>query len=236
MKKWIVLLSLFLLPLKAHALTAAQIISSARIYLGDNSNSPTRQQFTDANLLSFLNDGVREANAQNWILQSTYAFALSGGTTEYALPDNFVATQRVLFNNKKIDATSLNELDANSVGWKTQNGTPIKYWLDYFVTPTNIGFYPAPVTSSTGPVIVYYVQQPTELTLTSQVPYNGWTMMTPYHSGLVYYICYRAYMAQEDMEKAPIYLNDWQISLQLMRVGLYKQPDFNPGMAGRREQ
>lgn len=235
MKKLLFVSLLFLSSL-AHALTASQIIGTARTYIGDVSATPTRQQFSDATLLGFLNDGQREANAANWLLSSTYTFTLSGGTTEYVLPDDFMGTEFVLFKNVKIDQTSFNELNSNSIGWKTSSGTPIKYYLDYHTRPTAIGFFPAPVATSTGTVIVYYVQQTADLTSTSDTPWAGWTMLTPYHSGLAYYIAMRAFMAQEDSDMAPLYQNEWLVQLQNMRQGLYKQPDFNPGFAGRRNQ
>ena len=190
MKKRLLIGLLFLgsvlgFPSPSHSETAAQIILTARTYLGDQSNSPTRQEFLDSTLLSFLNDGQREANATNWLLMSTYSFVLSAGTTEYALPSDFMATQRVIYKNSKIDQTSFNELDSNSIGWiNVATGTPTKYYIDYYVNPPLIGFFPSPSAASTGTVTIYYVQNPTDLTLTTQIPWNGWPLLAPYHSAL----------------------------------------------------
>ncbi len=216
--------------------TAAQIIATARVYLGDQSNSPTRQQFTDATLLSFLNDGQRESNSINWLLNSTYTFTLVAGTTFYTLPADFMATQRVVFKNRKMDQTSFNQLDADQPGWiGVSTGTPNLYYLNYFTTPVTIGFFPVPNTTNALPVQIYYVQQPVELTATTQIPWNGWNLLTPYHSGLAYYIAERGYMAQEDMDAVAAYQTEWFLFLQTMRQGLFKQPDFNPGVAGLRK-
>lgn len=216
------------------ALTAAQIISEARVFLKDQSTSENRQQFSDAQLLAFLNDGQREANVLTWVLQTSTTFTLSGGTTFYAMPTDFLATARVYYKNSKIDQTSYNQLDATSIGWKTASGTPNSYYLDQNNVITYMGFYPAPATSSTGTVIVYYVQQPLELTVTTQVPWNGWNVLLPYHSSLAYYVAFRGYLTLEETEIAQTYSDQWNQSLMAMRQGFNKMPDFNPGFSGRR--
>lgn len=218
-----------------HALTAAEIISRARLLINDTSADTTRQRFSDAQLLAYLNDGQREANAFSWVLRSSYTFSLTAGTQEYALPTNFLATWRVLLDNKKIDQTSLNELDANSVGWRTVTGKPQKYYI-YLAQTTQIGFFPTPTSTSTGTVVVYLMHQPTELTATTQTPFDGWTVLYPYHSGLSYYIAYRCYMVQEQSDMATPYFNEWALYIQSLKEAAYKLPDFNPGLGGRRTQ
>lgn len=217
------------------ALTAADILSRVRTNIKDQQTQSTRQTFSDSTLLSYLSDGVREANDFAWLLQTNYSFTLTGGTTEYSLPSDFVATQRVLFKNVKLDATSLNQLDANSAGWKTVSGTPINYYIYYTTSPV-IGFFPAPTTSSTGTVNVFYVEQPNELTATSQTILNGWPIFQPYYGYFADYVTYRCWMTLEETDLAQPYFQSWQNGLQMMKAGLNKQPDFNPGMEGRRNQ
>ena len=220
---------------KLHALTAQQIDNEVRLYLKDNATNTTRQQFTDTTILNFINDGQREANAIGWLLQSSYTFTLVGGTTYYNLPSDFMAPQRVLFNNVKLDATSLNQLDASAAGWVSSNGQPINYYI-YSANPSQMGFYPVPTTTSTGTVILFYIQQPVELTSLTQTPFNGWPILTPYHSALIYYVTYRCYLTLEEQELGTPYYNEWINFLTFMKTGVMKQPDFNPGFQGRRNQ
>src|SRR6266446_5275970 len=103
----------------ATTLTSADVLSRARVYLRDQSTAANRQQFPDSALLQFLSDGQREANAQNWLIQSSYTFTLAQGTTEYAAPSDFMATMRVWFKPAggsfiKLDQTSMDQLDAQS--------------------------------------------------------------------------------------------------------------------------
>lgn len=221
-------------------LAASDILTRARVYLRDQSTQPNRQQFPDSTLLQFLSDGQREANAQNWVIQSSYTFNLTLGTTEYALPNDFMATLRVWYQPPggsylKLDQTSMDQLDTQSSGWLNVAGTPTRYYLDRSNSSNYyLGFYPAPsVASSTGPVIVYYVQQTTDITSTSALPFNGNLIMQPYASALAYYVAYRGFQTVEETDLANEYLQYWVNFLAMMRQGTTKTPDFNPGFVGQ---
>lgn len=236
-KRWaVILLSLLLAPLAGiHALTAAEIISRARVMLRDNSSDTTRQRYSDAELLNWANDAQREANGFAWVLQSSYTFTLRGGTTEYFLPSDFQAPWRVIYKNKKLDQTSFNQLDAESAGWTTTSGEVQRYYL-YLATSPVIGFYPAPVSTSTGTATVYYLQQPTDMTSTSQTPWNGWAQLAPYHSGIAYFLAYRGLWTVGEVDLANRYLEEWNQWISVMKAGLMQAPDFNPGFGGRRTE
>ena len=245
MRKWILLVAALLgslcSPLRATTLTASDILTRARTYLRDQSTAPNRQQFPDATLLQFLSDGQREANAQNWLLVSSYTFVLVQGTTEYALPADFISTIRVWFQAsgssalQKIDQTSFEQMDAQSVGWIGATGTPTRYYLDRSTASVNMAFWPAPsVTGSTGTVVAYYVPQTQDITVTSAIPFNGNLILQPYASALAYYVTYRGFMAVEETDIAKEYLQYWISFLQIMRQGTTKMPDFQPGFVGSR--
>lgn len=223
------------LAIPSYALTASNIITQARILLNDSSSDTGRQRFSDAQLLQFLNDGQREANIFSWVLRSSYTFTLTGGTTEYALPSDFLTTWRITLSGNKLDQTSFNQLDAESAGWQTSRALkPTKYYV-YLATTSVIGFVPAP-TTSTGIIVVYYIQQPTEISSLSSSPWNNWTILSPYHSGLIYYIAYRGYLTLLDDKTAMTYFNEWTLYVNSLKEATLKMPDFNPGMAGRRTQ
>jgi hypothetical protein len=241
-KLWFLGLAFWILPGTSHAtsLASSDVLTRARIYLRDQSTGANRQQFTDATLLQFLSDGQREANAQNWLIVSSTTFNLTLGTTEYAMPTDFMATLRVWFQPSggsyiKLDQTSFDQMDAQSSGWISATGPPTKYYLDRSRANTNLAFWPAPsVTSSTGPVIVYYVQQTPDCTVTSCVPFNGDVVLQPYVSALAYYVAYRGFLSVEETDLANAYLQYWVSFLQIMRQGTTKMPDFTPGFVGGR--
>ena len=236
------LLALVPVPGRATTLLASDVLTRARVYLRDQSTAPNRQQFPDATLLQFLSDGVREANAQNWLFQSSYTLTLVQGTTEYALPADFMATMRVWFQvpgggnaYTKLNQTSMDQLDSQAAGWPSATGTPTAYYLDKSpATNVQIGFYPAPsVSNSTGPVLIYYVQQSQDVTSTSASLFNGNLVLQPYASALSYYVAARGFQAVEETDLSNSYFQLWVSFLQLMHQGMGKTPDFNPGFQGQ---
>jgi hypothetical protein len=223
---------------RANTLASSDVLARARIYLRDQSTAPNRQQFPDSTLLQFLSDGQREANAQNWLIVSSYTFTLIGGTTEYLMPQDFMGTMRLWFQPVggsyiKLDQTSMDQLDAQSAGWTGASGSPTRYYLDQSSQSLYLGFYPAPTSVSTGPVILYYVQQTADCTATSCVPFNGKLILQPYVTALAYYVAYRGFMSVEETDLAQAYLQYWVTFMQLMRQGTTKMPDFNPGFVGQ---
>jgi len=237
LKKLLLLLSILGgLHVPCHAaLAASDLVSRARTLLKDTSISANRQQFSDTQYLQWASDGQREANAQNWLLQSSFTFTLVGGTSEYAMPADFMFPNRVWYAQPqqpltKLPASSMNDLDARTPGWQNVTGTPISYYIDMSTGTIYLGFYPAPTTTSTGPVIVYYVQSTTDFNPANQaaMPFNNWVAMQPYVSALPYYMAYRGYLVLEENDLAKEYLSYWINFLLIMRQGINRQPDFNP--------
>jgi len=224
---------------QATTLVASDVLSRARVYLRDQSTAPNRQQFPDSTLLQFLSDGLREANAQNWLFISSVTINLVGGTTEYALPSDFMAVERAWYQQPnqpyiKLIATSMDQLDAQSSGWTTANGIPTSYYLDKAPSSLiNLGMYPAPITSSTGPILVYYRQQSQDVTSTSAPLFNGNLVYQPYASALAYYVAARGFMTVEETDLSDEYFKLWIAFLQLQHQGMGKTPDFNPGFVGQ---
>lgn len=239
MKRLLPFLVLLCCVTNSFALQGSDILTRARLMLRDTSNDPARQRFSDTQLLNWLNDGQREANATNMIFMSSVSFPLVAGTTAYSLPADFVATWRVTLNGMKLDQTSYNEQDANATGWQNvKPGTPINYDI-YETTAPTIEFYPAPsvqyISASTSVVAgIWYLQQSIDLTTTSGIPFNGWIQLYPYQSYLAYYITYRGLWTVGDMDQAQQYLVEWTQGLGAMKMGMGRMPDFNPGFAGRR--
>lgn len=224
------------------SLAASDLVTRARTLVKDASTSSNRQQFTDSQFLAWASDGQREANAMNWLLTTSTTFTLSGGTTEYAMPSDFMFATRVWYQTQtqpmmKLPASSFNDLDARYPGWQSQSGGPaINYYMDMSTSVVYMGFYPAPVSSSTGPVIVYYVQSTIDMSSSDEtkLPFNGWTVMQPYASALPYYMAYRAYLTLEEEETAKVYYGEWAQFLLIMRQGVNRQPDFNPAAGALR--
>jgi hypothetical protein len=220
----------------SHALVASDIDSRARIYLKDQSSVANRQQFSDAFLLNLITDGQREANATLWLTMSSSTFNLTPGATEYVLPTDFMFTYRVTLNGQKVTMTSYDYLDSNSLGWSTAAGQPTQYYINNFSPSPTIGFVPAPVSGSTGTVLMFYANNTPDVTQLSQTLYNGWVPLGGYQQGLVDFVVCHAWQVLEEMDDAKPFCDRWAQYMTLMRNLQTRTPDFNPGAGGRRNQ
>jgi len=218
----------------SHALTGDEIITRARVFLRDTSQDTTRQKFSSATLVNFLDDGQKEANSLAWLLRSSFTFELRANTTEYFLPDRFIASKRVYYKNRSIPQTSFGAEDSQSRGWRSAScGTPNKYYIHFGTTPV-MGFLPCPTNTSTGTIEVFQIEQPVTVVSSTQTPWNGWQMLSPYHSSLAYYIAYRGFQALGQPALGERFFQEWQLFIDNARTGLLKMPDFNPGFRSRR--
>lgn len=232
---WLSVFALFLvLPsARSNALTAAEIITRARLLLRDSSSDTTRQRFSDAQLLNLLNDAQREMNSLAMVQKASFTFTLTGGTTEYPLPTDFLTAWRVLHKDRKMEQTSFDAEDAQSEAWMTASGTPQRYYIYAATTPV-IGFIPAPTTVSTGTAVVYYIQQTTDMTADTETPFSGWVQAIPYHSALAYFVTYRGLWLLGDIQLADRYAQEWALWIESARTGLINKPDYNPSFTGGR--
>lgn len=220
----------------ANALVASDIDTRARLYLKDQSVIANRQQFSDASLLQLITDGQREANATLWLMMSSTTITLLPNTTEYALPADFMFTYRVTLNGQKITMTSFDALDNSSLGWPTGQGLPTQYFIDPYTPAQMIGFVPAPVAGSTGTVVIQYGQNTPDVTSLSQTLFSGWVPLASYQQGLTDYVVCHGWQVLEEMDDAKPFCDRWAQYIGLMRAQQTRMPDFNPGVAGRRNQ
>jgi hypothetical protein len=234
--KFLLCLTIVFCSSLSYALTVEEIFARVRVNIQDQALSRDVLGLSNETLLRYANDGQRETNILAWLLEGKTTVYLTSGTQEYALPVDFLTTDRVIYNNIRIAQTSLNQLDTDLPGWLASVGsTPQKYYV-YPATTSFIGFVPKPSSTTTSvAVYVYYVKQPIELTSLSDVPWNGWKSLYAYHTSLVYYVTYRAFEAIGNNTVADKYYQEWSSSILNMRHGIYSMPDFNPGFQGQRK-
>lgn len=173
------------MPSFGWARTAAELTIEARILARDPS-ATGRARFTDAQILSLLNEGQRDAIGATLCIRKVHTFNTSVGAAYYALPSDFMQIDRVLSDNEKLEEKSPVKLDTASTEWETVTGSPINYFIN-FSSRTKIGIYPYPVTNtSTEAVKVEYYAQADEMT-SGSTPFNGIAEFTPFQQMLAYY-------------------------------------------------
>lgn len=180
------LLALGAIGRPAAALTLSQLISEARTLALDGSSS-SRQRFSDSQITEFLNEAQREALTQSRCLRQDQVFQLVPGTTYYPLANNYLAMARVTVGYKYIQEMTPAGLDGRSRGWEAASGYPTYYFVNWS-SPTLVGFAPWPATATdTDTVKIEYDVQATDMSSSSDVPFNGVPRMYDYHHALAYF-------------------------------------------------
>lgn len=221
------LLSYLLLPSLSSAENLGQLDADARILVLDSTNT-TRQRFDDSTVYEYLNQGMRQAVAQSYCLEQNIVFSLVPGIQYYTLPSNYEEITRVTIGQKYIPQQSVAALDGKSRGWEAATGYPTYYFIN-FSSRSLIGFAPFPATATdTDTIKVEFNIAPTDMVLTTDLPFNGISELQVYDHMLAYYAA--AIMAQvNDMsEQAKDYMSIYTSLLTTMSQKCMVQGQYLP--------
>ncbi len=183
-------------------------------------------QFTDSDIIDWLNDGIRECAIQNSLLQKNATSTTAVGTVEYDLPTDIMRLHSVSVGGEKLRSQTLQEWQETSgdAGAATAQGQP----QSFYVWATKINLYPAPTEEAA--FVVSYTYQPEDLTYVgaggvadTATKAQSLPLPTGYQSRLVDYCL--AQVAQQDGDS-----NLYQLKLLEFQTGvtqLKDKPEFN---------
>lgn len=214
------------LPSESNALTLSQLESQARVLGIDNG---PRQRFSTATIDSYLNEGQRIAVVDAKPIIELTSFALSGGTTYYPLPTDFLQVRRVTRDFLDMKEETPESL-ANKAGlaWEIAQALPTNFYINFSYRGM-IGMYPAPGASNTGTIRVDYYAQATELVNGADLPFDSIPELTPYHYLLAYYAAYRMTLIDGRSDLAAMYGAEFNAGIARMQREALNQPSYRPG-------
>lgn len=173
-------------------------------------------QFSDGDLVNWINDGIRECAKDNNLLQKSAASNLVVGTNSYNLPVDILKLHSVKVDGQKIRVLNLAEFEAYG-GDATDSGTPVVA----YVWAAKINFYPKP--SQALPYVVEYTYDP-PLVTNDNVVGTGKPSIPPlpvgYHIRLIDYCL--AQVAQQDDD-----MNRYQMKMDEFRTGVHNLKEQN---------
>lgn len=153
------------------ALTVQNIIDRVRNQFGDANGA----QVTDAMVINWINDGMREIVVQNDLLQVTGSSNSVANQVEYSLPAGILRMRRVAYSGQTLRPITLEEADelipshasvvGGVAGTNYPTGTPTHYWI----WSGKISFFPAPDTANVA-LTLYYTRYPTAVEATGDTP------------------------------------------------------------------
>lgn len=225
------LVLLVLLASQSQALTLSTIRTDCRMLTQDISGTSTRQKFSDAQLLRFINEGQKDAVQFAKPIRKFTSFELVAGTTYYSAPSDFLVPIRVTRSYQLLEERSIQNLDKQST-WQTVGGLPISYYVNHS-SRTLIGMYPFPsTTSSTGTIRMEYSAQATDLASDSDQPFNSITELQPYHYALSLFCAYRGSLLEGDVVPAQAYYAEYKRLLDMLASDAFSRPNYRPSATG----
>jgi hypothetical protein len=184
-----------------------QIILSVQRQFGDTSGA----QITVTDITRWANDAQIDIVRRTECLQihaETNAIAADGS---YYLPDDYVRLRRVTFDGVKLERVELEELDgiAGSREAGETTGSPGYF----YVWGTRLWLYPAPASSGSGNLDIFYVKRPDTLENNSDIP----EIPTHMHEDIVRFCLGRAKELDEEDGKAQEIMADYEARISLSR-------------------
>lgn len=222
----------FGLPAVGHSLTLAQLETQIRRAVHDTSSDSNLQAYSDTALDGWINDAQREITNLTWCVQKSTSYVLSAGTTYYALPSDFIAVVngKALFEDNGGQQYQLQEFSEPRIYQtepdfeNTSSGSPSHYFLRYPGDSDDnmeIAYLPIPTTTSTGTVTLWYYYQPADLSSDSDVAFDGFNHLLPYHYAIVDHVVARIKALEQQGDQAQYWLKEFErvVTTMLDRLG-----------------
>jgi hypothetical protein len=199
------------------SVTLSDIQTAVRRNVRDTATSSTLQRYSDSLITTVVNEGQRDVVSNTWILSKSTSITLSAQTTYYTLPTDLIAIQRVTLGYGNLPEVTLQQEDADNANgtWETTGGTPVYFFQDR-AQSNKIGVAPYPTASSPGTLRIIYYCLPTDLSSSSDVPFNSETRFAVYQDLLTWYATYRLLYIEGLWDKAKVFKDLYDTRIQTL--------------------
>lgn len=192
-------------------LTVQEIFTRVQRSFGDEAQA----QITQADLVRWINDAMREIANNNNLLQVKATANTTNGVSAYALPVGIARLYSVKFRGLALEAISLAQADEliGSIDLTVAQGFPVGTPSHYWIWAGQINLYPAPDTTATTDLTLYYTRQATPVANLGDVP----EVPEQYHNRIVEYCMARAYELDENFFIANMKDQSFQANVDKIR-------------------
>lgn len=170
-------------------LTVGEIATRVKRQFGDEAGS----QLTDADIVRWINDAMRDIALHNNLLQVKASAAIVAGQNEYTLPADILTLRAVKYNGRSLQPLTLAEAD-NFID--DHENDPAGEVTHYWLFANTLHLYRVPQTSGATLLKLYYTKQPTAVAVSGDIP----EIPQQYHNQIVTYCLAQAYEMDADME------------------------------------
>lgn len=163
-------------------ITLTNMITAVR----DALDEPTTQEWTDAEITRWLNEGARDTTRRTECLKATTSLSFTNGTRTYDMPTNCIRTNRIEVASGSFTVTlqyrEMNEMDPIWNGMATLAGIP-QWWTTWGFEPTSQAIYVFPVPNASMTATAFYYRQSTDASAGGdpiEVPEGWYDMVVDY--------------------------------------------------------
>ena len=182
--------------------------------------------WTDTELLRRINIKTKQIVRYTGCLQKVDTSTTSvSGTQEYTKPSTCMRLTRVLFDSKKIYNIPISELDGMSAAgaishpWTDDSGTP----THYYERIDKIGLYPNPDSAET--ITLEYIYSPTDLSTSTDIPFDSVTYLYDYHNLIVFGVLYDCFLEDGNEAMFQEHKKNYQQGMEDLRRQMLSKPD-----------
>lgn len=198
------------------------LVSEIATRVRNQFNDDAAIQVTDAHIMRWVNDAMREIALNNTLLQVKGTTTSIADETDYGIPDNLLSLHTVRYDGVKLKQYSLQEADGLiSPGVAVSSGTPEFFYIE----AGNFVLYPAPDTTGTV-ITMIYTRQPTDVTLTSDTP----EIPLEYHNRIVEYCLAQAAEMDGDSNLAMLKMQQFEGKVALAKHMSEEGADLYPSI------
>lgn len=181
-------------------------------------------QFTNDDIVTWINDATRECASNNNLLQVSATTATVAGTTDYNLPADILRLHSVRYDGVKLDILSLSEFDkfVDEYG-STDRGTPqvVYLWANKFT------LFPAP--DAIKNFVVHYTRTPADIVVGNLAVAPDLPVM--YHQRVVDYCLAKVAEQDDDMNRYSIKMQEFNDGVSRLRDDQESELDQYPSIS-----
>lgn len=203
----------------------ADFITEFRSTVADHVEPPF---WSSENIVRYLNEAVQEACERARLIEDRSTPAVCSITTQaggstYSLHPSVFEIRRLTFSGRRLDETSVEELDQDCPGWESRSGQPRAFIFEQAsgVQPARVRLVPTPTAAGSIALTVFRgALKPLSADLDNAKP----EIHERFHERLMDWVLHRAYLKQDadafDPSKAAT-------SLALFIQAFGERPDAN---------
>jgi len=190
--------------------TLTTLRSGIRIAIQDKELSGNTPKYSNPEIDRLINSVQGTICETAWCMKTMFTADLTTGTAAYILPADVSEVYRIILGTVALQRIAIETMDADFSKWlgAIPEEYPGYYSIDSTSTFTRIRLYSA-LDKNTA-IEIDYIEIPDQFvvgttTLTTQIPFNGYEELYPYHDLIIFKVASLIHLAENNINRFKIY-------------------------------